>query len=128
MLTPEQEVALLGGGDCVLHYHAQDQQCTHDQLQQLEASENVRTMTIAGNVAYKDDIILLNSTAGAFAAYLPIARGGKRLIFTRVAGSGTITLTASSPETINGAASCAVSANYTPVRLKAIKGVGWVTI
>lgn len=128
MLTPEQELELVSGSDCNLHYHSQDQHITHDQLQQLEATEAVRIMTAQGNVVYKDDIILLNSSAGAFAAYLPVARGGKRFIFTRTAGANTITLTPSGTQTINGASTLAISTSYSPVNLKAISGVGWVTI
>ena len=128
MLTAEQEQALLSGADCNLHYHSEDQHITRDQLQQLEDREVIRIITASGAITYKDDILLLDSTSGAQALTLPTARGGKRYIFTRVAGGNAITLSRTGTDTINGATTLVISTSYSPVRLKAVKGLGWVTV
>lgn len=124
MLTEDQELELTSGRTCELHTH--DWGITRDQLKQLNALENVRTLSSSGDVVDSDDIILLDSTAGAFAAYLPRARGGKRLFFTRISGSNNITLTPNGSDTVNGNSSLVISNSYSPVSLKAIS-TGWIT-
>ena len=127
-MSPEEEMSLLGGNDCPLHYHASDRDITHDQVLQFQDSESVRTVTTTGNVTYNDDILLVNTTSGAVSLTLPIARGGKTYSVVRTAGANTVTLLPASGNTINAAASVVISASFTPVRIKALKGIGWVQV
>ena len=101
---------------------------TQDQLHQLNELERVRVITSSGGLAHDDDILLLNSSSGVLSLTLPRARGGKRLTLTRVAGANNITLSRSGSDTINGATTMTISSSYSPVRLKAINGMGWVTV
>ena len=127
-MSPEEEMSLLGGNDCPLHYHASDRDITHDQVLQFQDSESVRTVTTTGNVTYNDDILLVNTTSGAVSLTLPIARGGKTYSVVRTAGANAVTLLPASGNTINAAASVVISASFTPVRIKALKGIGWVQV
>ena len=127
-MSPEEEMSLLGGNDCPLHYHTADRDITHDQVLQFQDSESVRTVTATGNVTYNDDILLVNTTSGAVSLTLPIARGGKTYSVVRTAGANTVTLLPVSGNTINAAASVVIAASFTPVRIKALKGIGWVQV
>ena len=128
MLTPEEEDSLVRGGYCYLHQHEDRYLATHDELQRLQELESLREVTSSAAITMDDDIILVDSTGGAFTLSLPASRGGKRYTFTRVGGAGNITITPQSPDTINGASSLVISSSYTPVRLKSVNGRGWVTL
>ena len=127
-MSPEEEMSLLGGNDCPLHYHASDRDITHDQVLQFQDSESVRIVTVTGALTYNDDIILVNTTSGAVSLTLPIARGGKSYSVVRTAGANAVTLLPAAGNTINSAASLTISTSFAPVRLKAVKGLGWVQV
>ena len=101
---------------------------TQDQLHQLDEVERVRRVSSSQNLTYDDDIILLDSTSGTLSIAIPLARGGKRLTLIRTSGANNVTLSRSGTDTINGATSLTISSNYSPVRLKALQGTGWVTV
>lgn len=126
MLTDEQEASLVSGGDCNLHSHIFDRSATHEQVQQLQDSESVKVLTANYTASYGDDVLLVDTTAGAVSIVLPTARGGKRYSITRVAGVADVTLLAAS--LINGAASKAIVASYSAVNIKAVKNMGWVQL
>ena len=127
-MTPEEELALLGGGDCTLHSHSFDRDISHDQVLQFQASENVRVVTTTGVVTYNDDILVVNTTSGAVTLTLPKVRGGKTYSIVRTAGANAITIVPTAGDTINLTSSVSISSNFVPMRLKAVKGMGWLQV
>lgn len=127
-LTQEQVNQLVGGGDCQLHSHAIDREITHDQVLQFQNSENVKQVTSSRTVTYGDDFLFVDTSAGAVSLTLPIARGGKSYTIVRIAGTNNVTLTPISSDKINGATSAVISSTYAPIRIKALKGVGWLQV
>lgn len=125
-MTPEQEYQLTGGGEINLHSHPHT--VTIDQLHRMQELERVVTVTSNYSVGRNDDIIFVNTTSGAVTVTLPLANAGQHVIISRVSGANNVTVSAQSGETVNGAASQTISSSYTPLRLKAIKGVGYYGI
>jgi hypothetical protein len=121
-LDSRQEYELTGGGDCLLHYHLQDR-VTNDSLQ---AAERVVSVSSAYTATYSDDIILATAVT-PYTITLPVARS-RRITIVRVSGDANITVTSTPPDTINGAASMVISTSYTPLRLKAITGIGYISV
>jgi hypothetical protein len=117
-----QEHELTGGGDCLLHYHSQDR-VTNDILQ---SAENVVSVSSAYTVTYNDDIILATA-ATPYTITLPIARS-RRVTIVRVSGNASITVVPTASDTINGASSVIISTSYTPLRLKAVAGIGYISV
>ena len=127
-LSEDQASALTGGGDTQLHSHAFDRAMTHGSLDELQSLEKFTPITANYTASYKDDFILVDSTAGAIAIAIPFSKGQKELTVVRVAGAGNVTLNAAATDTINGAATLVIATSYAPARLKAFKGFGWVSI
>ena len=127
-LTDEQEYELTQGGDCHLHSHAFDRSITQDSVLQFQDSERIRKVTASYAVQYSDDYLFVDTTSGAVTLTLPTARGGKSYCIVRIAGANNVTIARTSPDTINGATSLVISASYAPVRLKALKGTGWIQV
>lgn len=127
-MSPMQEAELTQGGDCFLHWHSEDRRATHDLLHGLQGTASVISQSASYSLSLKDDYHLVTTTSGVVVVTLPKARGNRLITIVRVAGANNITLSPTSPETINGAASLAISASYTPVRLIALQGVGYVQV
>jgi len=128
MLTDDQELSLTSGGDCTQHYHSADRDITHEQVLQFQGSETLKLVTASRTVSYEDDFLFVSTVGGAVTLMLPIARGGKAYTVVRLSGASSVTLTPAGTDTINGAGSLVISANYSPVRLKALKGTGWIQV
>lgn len=120
-LTPEQEQQLAGGGVCRIHTHEDERLLNHRDLEQLNAVKRPTSVSADYAAVYQDDIILVDTSAGAVSITLPGPRGGNEHVIIRVAGANSVTIT---PESglVDGAASASVSASYTPKRLKSIAG------
>ena len=127
-LSDEEHLSLTSGGDCPLHYHNYDKSITHDQVLQLQDSEKERVITSSEGISYEDDFLFVDTTSGPVTVSLPIARGGKSYTFSRIAGASNITLSPLSPDTINGSASLVISSSFSPVRIKSMKGMGWLQV
>ena len=119
---------LTSGGDCTLHFHSADRAPTHDTLARLQDLERAVSVTADYTVRREDDIILVDATAGVVVVTLLVARGGKHQTVIRTAGANNVTVTPAGTDTINGGATATVSSSYTPLRLKALAGTGWITI
>ena len=114
------ESELLGGGDTMLHCHLSDR-ATPSSVQE---GEKVTTVNTAYAASYADDILLVQAVS-PFTITLPVARS-RRLSLVRISGSSVITIARSGADTINGSSSQVLPAAYTPLRLKAVAGVGYI--
>ena len=126
MITPEQESQLIGGGEIFLHSHPH--MVTLDQFYRMQELETVVTVTANYTVLSSDYIVYVNTTAGAVTVYLPVAGNGRHVIISRIAGANNVTVQPQSGETVNGASSYIISTSYSPLRIKAMKGVGYIGI
>lgn len=122
-LNEQDQAELVNGGDTRLHYHNSDRVPTHDTLEGLAAVENIRSVDASYVSNYQDDFILVDSTAGAVTIDIPKPLTN-RVTVLRVAGANNVTVQ-SVGYTVNGAASAIISSNYTPLRLKALKDIGY---
>ena len=127
-LTEDQEQLLTQGADCNLHYHSTDRDISHDQVLQFQGSESVKEVSASRAVTYADDFLFVDSSAGAITLDLPIARGGKTYTVVRIAGSSSVTLQPTGLDKINGASSYVITTSFAPMRLKALKGTGWIQV
>ena len=124
----EQLRTLLLGGDTTLHHHEFDRNLNHDSSTMIEFSRKTNKITANYTVSYKDDYLFVDTTAGAVILTLPVAKGGNKYTIVRIAGANNITVQRSSTDTVNGAASITISASYSPVSLKAVKGTGYIQV
>jgi len=127
-MTEEEERSLLGGGDSPLHSHEFDRTVTHAQVLQYQDNESIREVATSSIVTYADDYLFVDSTIAPVTLSLPVARGGKTYTVVRVAGANNVTLTPLGTDTINGGASLILSSSYSPRKIKALKGTGWVQV
>jgi len=127
-LSEAQVAELTGGADTPLHSHAFDRAMTHASLDELQALKKFTKVAANYTASYKDDFLLVDSTAGAIAIAVPFSKGQKEMTVVRVSGAGNVTLNAAASDTINGAATLVIATSYTPARLKSFKGFGWVSI
>lgn len=82
---------------------------------------------------YSDDFILLDATAGAFAVNLPAANStvalGREWLFKKKDASGNaVTINRAGADTIEGAASTALAAQYNMVRLRTDGVATWYKV
>lgn len=108
---------LTSGRDTDLHSHSFDRVPTQDTRISLDAVERVRTVTTNYTATTLDEVIAVDTTAGAVTVTLPTPRGGKRFVVTRVAGAFNVTVQSVSG-TINGAATAVIATSWLPLRLK----------
>lgn len=127
-MTQDQEDALLNGGDCFKHWHSSDRQPTHDFLEGLQSIAKVVTRTSSYTADLSEDYVILDTTASIVNITLPMAKGNRVVTFLRNGGTNKVTLTPIPPETINATDHLDISAHYTPVRLLAVKGVGYIQV
>ena len=118
-----QEQALVSGGEITLHSHPHT--VTLDQLHRMQELEKVVFAT-GGYTVLKDDDIIFVSANGTIT--LPLASNGKHVIISATGAATSVTVQPQSGETVNGASSYTISTTYQPLRLKAIKGVGYLEI
>ena len=116
---------LIGGGDCLHHYHNSDRFPTRDTLLWLQSLESVREVSANTSVTDIDDILLC--TATSITITLPAARGGKHYtVVTTLAGNVTIAFNGTDTF-VNGSVPHIISGANVVLRLKAVSG-GWITI
>ena len=123
-----EEFSLINGGDCFSHFHSEDRRPTQDFLHGLQSVARINYPATSFDVSLHDDYHLVDTTAGAVTATLPLALGNRLITFVRLTGANNITLAVSGVDTVNGGVSLVISSSYSPVRLLAIKGVGYVQV
>ena len=123
-MTPEQKNALIGMGDCFSHYHSEDRTPTADFLHGLQGVAKVVTLSASSSVSIEQDITLVDTSSADVSAQLPKSRNGRELTFIKLSNLHTMTLTAYSGETIDGASSVSYTTKNLSRTLKAVTG-GW---
>jgi hypothetical protein len=121
-----EELELVSGRDTRLHSHEFDRTPTNDTVQGFASVEHVAELTTTYLAKYNDDVLALDSTAAPFTVTLPTPRNGKRYVVVRIAGANSVTVATVSGN-IDGAATATISADFTPLRLKAI-GKNYVSV
>lgn len=128
MISQQQEAELTGGGDCFSHWHSNDRVLDHGSLQQLQ--QTVRETSVSTTpyaVTDSDDILLVDTAGSSITVNLPRARNGRELYLIKLVAANTMTLQPSGTDTINGAASVAVTIQWTSIKIKAIS-TGWIVL
>ena len=95
-LTPLQESALTGGGDCLDHYHLADRMVTHQDWRQLVSQERILTITATGtsNIISPDvDIIFCRAAGGTTYVQLPNPALGLRFTLIKIIAAGSMVVT-----------------------------------
>ena len=127
-MTPEQEAALVNGGDCFSHWHSEDRIPTHDFLRGLQSTFNIVTVSSSFDASRSVDFYLVDSTSSPITCVLPKARGNRLITFVRTSGTNNVTLARTGTDTINGSTSLTISSSYSPVRLLALVNVGYIQV
>ena len=132
-LTEEQIQRLQNEAENFDHYHPSDRQPTLDTLRALQSLEVVVTVTSALDMSTDTDsrkrnadIVRVDTTGGPVTVTLPFAlSSGRRVTVTRVAGANNVTVASQAAETVNGAASVAISSSFTPRTFKDMSATTW---
>ena len=104
-----------------------DSPLSRDDLLQYYDLEKVVMVSSSYIVKDSDDILFVTANSPVSITF-PLAKGGRRVIISRVWGSSPVTLVAPSGQTIDGASTQTISTSFTPYRLKAVKGLGYLGI
>lgn len=126
-LTPDQLQSLTSGGDCSLHSHSADRVVTHEQVLAFQGSEATRVVSGDYDLTYADDFVFVEASAPV-ALQLPTARGGKSYTVVKISGASLVTIFPGPADTVNGVTSKIITDPYTPVRIKVVKGYGWIEV
>jgi hypothetical protein len=122
-----QEAELTGLNDCLLHWHSSDRAQTQDTINQQQQVTSAVTATVSRTLTTNDNVIAADTTSGNVTLTLPIARNGKEFIIVKIIAANTLTILPSGTDTINGAASLAITIRWTSIWLKAVSG-GWLIL
>lgn len=122
----EFRISLVAEGDTILGAPLSGYLATREWVH--GSSNNARTITASGNVAGSDVMILADATSAAITLSLPaaVASKGKRLIVKKIdASANAITIDPSGTETIDGAATVSLSAQYQSVTIVCDGSTWW---
>ena len=122
MAAAENLGTLIGGGDCLDHYHHSDRFGPREVRQWQNSLENVTVVTATYSIDGGDDYVVHSSTSNA-AIVLPSPVAG-RVVKVKRLGFGEVTVTPNATETIDGASSYLVMDSTT---FKATGG-NWITM
>lgn len=134
-MTPEQEQALVGGGDCPLHFHSADQDPNGDfgrQLARLEivvsTSVDLDMETSTDERVRSADIIRCNTSAGNVTITLPkCIDDGRRITLVNSVGANAARFKAQVGDTVCGTAPPGVVSQATngALRVKCYSSTEW---
>lgn len=127
-MDASQESELINGGDCRSHWHSEDRVPTQDFLHGLQNVSSIKYPLASYSVDLKYDYHLVNTSGGIVIATLPQALNNRVITFVRIVGPNNLVLSCSGADTINGGASLTISSSYSPVRLLAVRGVGYIQV
>jgi hypothetical protein len=85
-----------------------------------------RTVTTATTVVDSDDLVLVDTTSGSVTVTLPsaVGRRGRKFTMKKLIAANTMTLAGAGSETIDGAATVAITTRYA-VRTVQSDGINW---
>lgn len=124
MLTPQQEAALTGGGDCFTHWHSEDRQATQELLQGLQGVAAQRSYDADTTLTGKEDFVLVDTSSANVTITLPWARNGLELELLKVSDSGTLIILPQGTNTIMGTTGATCTSGGSALRFKAF-GTDW---
>lgn len=113
-----REFGLIGGGECFAHFHPHI--VTLDAFQRAQQLENIVFTSVNYTCRGEDDIIFVDSTAGAITVTLPDSSGKQRITVSRIAGANSVVVAVVAGETINLTTSVTITASFTPRRFKGV--------
>lgn len=119
---------LVMGGDTRLHHHLEDRIPTHETLRTLQSTGRVVPTSSDYSVLDRDDFIEVTTSGGNVNLTLMPGKHGKELVISKLSAANTLTITPSAGQTINGAASLALTAQWASVTLKYIGNNDWRVI
>lgn len=108
-LTEFEREQLVSKGPCNLHTHEVNLN-EHKHVVSLQALEVVVTVTANHVADYREDIILVDTSAGNVTITLPPSRGGKKFYILKTKAANAVTVQFTGGETLLGAASYSLSA------------------
>ena len=103
----------------------QTRQLTHNDLTYANQSKKVTSIAVATYIVGPRDYVLFPSVTTTIT--LPIASRGRELMITKPFAGGTVTIATSGTDTISGAATSALTVQWSSRTIKAIAG-GWLII
>lgn len=126
-LDEHQHRQLTGGGECYLHHHLEDRSPHRDQASRLRELEREAQVSGTTALSYDYDVYVCDTTGGNFTVTLPVAKQHQVLIVVKKVAANVLTIAASGSDTINGAASIALTGAWSAKYIKATAG-GWFTL
>lgn len=122
MLTPEQENALVGGGDCFEHFHSNDRVLGTEHKNYLIALEKSVYLSNGSHTVLEDtDYVLVDTTLGNATLVLPKPSLSLSITVIKLVGDNSVIVDSPSG-TINGSATYTLSSAYQTAKFKAIAG------
>jgi len=123
-VRPDQEMALVGGGDCYSHYHSLDRQPTQDFLQGLESVANQFQVSGDTVLTGREDFVIVDTSAGNVAITMPRAINGLEVEVMKLVPAYSINVVPGGTDTILSTTGVTFSAGNASIRFKAI-GTDW---
>ena len=119
---------LVMGGDTRLHHHLEDRIPTHETLRTLQAVKRVVVVSSDYSVLDRDDVIEVDTGGGNIDVTLLLGRQGKEITISKITAANTLTIYPTSPQTINGGASLALTTQWASRTLKYVGNDDWRVI
>lgn len=123
-MTPDQEAALVGQGDCQSHWHSEHKRATQDFLHGLDSVAAQRTYTGDFTLGVGDDFAMVDTSTGDVSITLPRARNGIVKEVLKVSSAYTLTVLPSGSDTVMGVMGVTTSLGGSALRFKAF-GTDW---
>lgn len=119
-MTPEQEAALTGGGDCQEHFHLYDQRPTQALLQGLHAVASRRTIASDTVLTGIEDFSVIDTSAGNVLITLPVAKQGLESELLKKFPENMVIVSAQGTDTVLGQPNpVTISSGNAAIRFKA---------
>lgn len=126
-MTPEQEAALTGGGDCFSHWHSEDRLPTQNLLHGLHGVSYVKSVSGNTSLTGKEDIILVDTSLSDVTVTLPEASGGAEVTVVKISSLHKLIVQGSGSDLINGSSSHIYTTQWSARTFKAVEGQ-WIIV
>lgn len=116
-MNPSQEHALCSGGETTLHSHPHT--VTLDQLHRMQQLQTQKIVSENTTLTGNNDIVFVDTSAGNVTVTLPAVSFGQEFTIVKVSALHTLTIAATSPNTVDGASSISYTTQNTVRTYKA---------
>jgi len=123
-MRPDQEMSLVGGGDCFSHWHSEDRKPTQALLQGLESIANQVPVTANVQLTGKEDFVVVNTATSSVTVTMPRAANGLEIEIMKLSPAYLINVVPKGTDTILGTTGVTISVGNASIRFKAI-GTDW---